>query len=68
MGFMDTVKGWFSKAPDTDQLKQQAGQAKDKADDLATQHGDKVPDSAEKLYDKASDAAEKVIPGDDPKV
>jgi len=69
MGLMDSIKGMFDKgkSTDVDSLKQTAGSAKDKADDLADQHGDKVPDAVSDTYDKASDAAEKVIPGEDAK-
>ena len=53
MGFMDTVKGWFSKAKDT------AGDVADKAGDMAEGAWDKTKDVAGDVADKAGDVAEK---------
>ena len=47
MGFMDTVKGWFSKAKDT-------------AGDVAENVGDKAEAAWDKTKDVAGDVAEKV--------
>ena len=71
-GFLDKIKGMFGGAKSdattgsggVDGLKDQAGAAKDKADDLVDEHSDKIPDNVEGTYNKASDQAEKIIPGD----
>ncbi len=71
-GFLDKAKSMLggSKSADAgdgdglDGLKDQAGAAKDKADDLVEQHGDKAPEGVKDAYDKVSDKVEDVIPGD----
>ena len=71
-GFLDKAKGMLggSKSGDSgsgglDDLKEQAGAAKDQADDLVEQHGDKAPDGVKETYDSVSDKVEGIIPGDD---
>ena len=51
MGFMDTVKGWFSSS------KQVAGQAVDKGGDVAKTVASKSGDVADKAWDKTKDVA-----------
>ena len=46
MSFMDTVKGWFSKAKDT------AGDVAEKAGDVAEKAWDKTKDVAGDIKDK----------------
>ena len=55
-GFLDKIKGMFGGAKSdattgsggVDGLKDQAGAAKDKADDLVDEHSDKIPDNVRK--------------------
>jgi uncharacterized protein YjbJ (UPF0337 family) len=72
MSFMDTVKGWFSKAKDTaGDVKEKAAPMVEKAGDIAEGAWDKTKDVAgdvkekaapmvEKAWDKAKDVAEDV--------
>jgi hypothetical protein len=52
MGLMDTIKGWFSKAKESEAL--------DKAGDVAEKAWDKTKDVAETAWDKTKDVAEDV--------
>ena len=62
MGFMDTIKGWFSKGKDM------AGDVADKAGDAAEGAWDKTKDVAGDVAEKAKDVVEDVkdkFDGDD---
>ena len=75
-GFLDKIKGMLGgKKADADSaadagdstiddIKETAGEVKDKTDDLVESAGDKVPDQVKDTYDKVSDQAEEIIPGD----
>jgi len=74
-GILDRIKGMFgagkgdAEAGDADtgntvdHLKEQAGELKDKVDDLVEKVGDKVPDKVKETYEKVSDKVEDIIPG-----
>jgi hypothetical protein len=75
-GFLDKIKGMFGgkKAADEgaaddgdskiDDIKETAGEVKDKVDDLVEKAGDKIPDQVKDVYDTVSDKVEDIIPGD----
>jgi gas vesicle protein len=78
-GILDKIKGMFggkkaeadpaaatADAGDSklDDIKETAGEVKDKVDDLVEKAGDKVPDQVKDAYEKVSDKVEDIIPGD----